>query len=111
MGVGLHVDRDRVRRLGEEGDHVPGAGDHQVHVHEASRRVDRRRDGPCEVGAEREVGDEVGVHHVDVEGARAGADERVELLADAQRIGRHQGREHLPRREWAAALTGPSSAR
>ena len=99
VGVGLHVDRDRVGGLGEEGDHAAGAGDHEVHVHEAARGVDRRRDGPGEVGAEREVGDEVGVHHVDVEGARPGADERVELLADAQHVSRHQRREHLPRRE------------
>ena len=104
--VRLHVDRDRVGRVREERNHLAGSSDHQVHVDETARRVDRRRDGPGEIGAEGEVGDEVGVHHVDVKGTRTGADQRVELLAHTQRISRHQGREHLARRRRLCAHRG-----
>ena len=73
--------------LGERLDLALGPLDHQVHVERApaswtGRAAPRRRSGPID-----DRRDEVAVHDVDVDDARAGVDDLVDLLARRREVG------------------------
>ena len=65
-----------------------GPLDHQVHVDEPARLVDLLGQRVDDQRAHADRRHEVAVHDVDVDGAGAGVEHRVDLLAEAREVGR-----------------------
>ena len=72
-----------------------GPLDHQVHVHGAAAVVDLVSDRRHDLGPEGDDRHEMAVHHVDVEGARAGIEHLDGLAAEGAEVGREDGRLHV----------------
>ena len=64
-----------------------GALDHHVHIHDRTRRVDEIGDRPHRDGSEGDGGNEVTVHHVDVDHARPGLQHLVDLGTQPREVG------------------------
>ena len=89
----LDVDRDAVGPgLRELRDVALRALDHQVHVDVAARVVDLAGERLDHRRAHAERRDEVAVHHVDVDRARAGGQHRADLLAEPGEVRRQDRR-------------------
>ncbi len=96
---GLDVDRDPVRAgPGERVDLALRALDHQVDVDVAARRVDLRRQRLDDQRAHRQRRDEVPVHDVDVDRARARVHDLGDLLAEPGEVGGEDRRRDAGRR-------------
>jgi hypothetical protein len=95
MGAGLDVDRERIAaRLHEPLEVEIGVRDHQVEVQRQSRALaDRLDDGE----ADRDVGDEVAVHHVHVELVGAPRLDARDLVGEDGVVGGEDGRGDLDR--------------
>jgi hypothetical protein len=89
VGAGLDVDADAVGPgLGVVGDPAIGLLDHQVDDERAGRDLAQRRDHHR---ADRQVGHEVPVHHVDVDVVGAADVAGADLVAEAREVGRQDG--------------------
>ena len=100
----LELDRDRVgARLDELLDLALGPLDHQVAVEQAAGVVHLVADRLDDHRPDRDRRDEVAVHDVDVDRARAGVEHRRELLAEARVVGRQDRRLHLRRDQLASS--------
>ena len=105
---GLEVERDAVASgLLDQPKMMLGLVDHQVAVEHALLPVDERRDRLEHDGADRDRLDEVPVADVEVEDARPGAQQDLDLLAEAREVGRVQGRLHLDRADPAIPSHAP----
>ena len=102
------MERDVVRPgLGELLDVTIGLLDHQVDVDRATRVVDEVRDRGRHQRPDRDGRDEVTVHHVDVDEARAGGHHLLDLRAEPREVGGEDRRgDPLAREEVAAARRG-----
>ena len=74
------------------GDVLLGALDHQVHVDEAVLGVHAVAQRLHHQRPHGQRGDEVPVHDVDVDHARAGVEDRVDLLAQPREVGGEDAR-------------------
>jgi hypothetical protein len=68
-----------------------------MYVEHPATRTYRFSDSRGKTGSQREVGNEVAIHDVDVEGARPGVPQGIELRSEAQHVRGHQRRED----QWA----------
>ena len=92
---GLGVDDEApAAGLDVAGGQQVGCEHHQVRL-EGQRRV--VAGGGDDVRPEREVGDELAVHHVPLDAVAAGRLERGDLLAEARQVGRQHGGGDLDR--------------
>ena len=93
--AGLDVHRARVGAgLRELGQLALGLLDHEVHVDRAAALVHEVGERRHDARAERDHGDEMPVHHVDVERARAGVEQLDDLAAERAEVGREDRRQH-----------------
>ena len=91
----LGMDRDDVSARGRELRHESiDRGDHEMHV-ERKRRAGSQ--GLYDHRADREVGDEMAVHHVDMNPIGAGRGHGAHLLAQPREIGREDRRGYARR--------------
>ena len=90
VGAGLGVDQDVIGAgLDEVVDERIHGGDHQVDV-EGQARV--RAQAGDDRGAETDVGDEMTVHHVEMEPVGAGGLDGADLLGEAGEVGGEEAR-------------------
>ena len=84
-----------------------GIVDHQMAVHATAGLVDERRDRLDDDGADRHGRDELPVADVDVEDPRAGVDEALDLVTEAEEVGRVEGGLDLRPRAPSRASSSP----
>ena len=95
VGAGLDVHGARVGPgLREFGQLALGLLDHEMHVDRAPALVHEVGERRHDARAERDHGDEMAVHHVDVERARTGVEQLDDLAAKRAEVGREDRRDH-----------------
>ena len=91
MQVRQHFDvnRDHVGARVDEGlDEPVGVGDHQVHIQRQRRGLAQRLHHGH---ANREVGDEVAIHHIHVHLVGAATRDGLDVTAEGREVGRQNG--------------------